>query len=202
MNSYCEELQKTLTNMGHSVVLTGKKSEIRSGDLLVLAGCIELMPPEILKLNQHNIAIHASKLPLGRGWSPAVWQILEGKSYLDISLFEAVDGVDAGDVYLRAQLPLQGTELSDQWQKMLAEKIQEMCLEFISGYDHYLKHAEVQTGEPTYYKKRSPQDSQLDISKSIEEQFNLLRVVDNEKYPAFFVKDGVRYVVKIYQDKN
>ena len=87
-------------------------------------------------------------------------------------------------------------------QEMLAEKIQEMCLEFISGYDHYLKHAEVQTGEPTYYKKRSPQDSQLDISKSIEEQFNLLRVVDNEKYPAFFVKDGVRYVVKIYQDKN
>ena len=47
-----------------------------------------------------------------------------------------------------------------------------------------------------------PAGQATDIYKSIEEQFNHLRIVDNKKYSAFFIKDGVRYVVKIYQDEN
>ena len=40
------------------------------------------------------------------------------------------------------------------------------------------------------------------MSKSIDEQFNLLRVCDNERYPAFFYKDGVKYILKINKEKN
>ena len=54
----------------------------------------------------------------------------------------------------------------------------------------------------TFYRKRTPSDSCLDINKSINEQFNLLRVVDNERYPAFFKKNNIKYVVKIYKEKK
>ncbi len=54
-----------------------------------------------------------------------------------------------------------------------------------------------QIGEPTYYRKRSPSDSELSWDKTLGEQFNLLRVCDPERYPAFFRADGHRYSVTI-----
>ena len=40
-------------------------------------------------------------------------------------------------------------------------------------------------------------DSRLDPDDTIAQQFNLLRVVDNERYPAFFELLGRRYILKI-----
>lgn len=45
-------------------------------------------------------------------------------------------------------------------------------------------------GKESFYPKRSPKDSELDINKSLNEQFNLLRIASNEDFPAFFYKDG------------
>ena len=57
-----------------------------------------------------------------------------------------------------------------------------------------------QSGEESFYPRRLPKDSELDINKSIDEQFNLFRIVDNDKYPAFFIKNGKKYVLKIYEE--
>ena len=54
-----------------------------------------------------------------------------------------------------------------------------------------------QTGEQSYYMRRRPKDSMLDVTLPIIDQFNLLRVVDNERYPAFFEVDGINYVIHI-----
>ena len=53
-------------------------------------------------------------------------------------------------------------------------------------------------GKGSYYKKRLPKDSELDIEKSIKKNFNLLRVVDNERYPSFFYYKGKNFIIKIY----
>jgi methionyl-tRNA formyltransferase len=50
---------------------------------------------------------------------------------------------------------------------------------------------------PTYYRRRTPEDSRLDPQRSIAEQFDLLRVVDPDRFPAFFDLCGHRYVVRI-----
>jgi methionyl-tRNA formyltransferase len=55
-----------------------------------------------------------------------------------------------------------------------------------------------QRGEPgPYLHRRTPEHSRLDVHKTIAEQFDLLRVVDNERYPAFFEYRGTRYRLKI-----
>ena len=74
-----------------------------------------------------------------------------------------------------------------------------MC-RVIEIYDKY-KIPIRQTGEETFYKKRNSENSKLDIDKSIKEQFNLLRIVDNDSYPAFFEVDGNRYILKIELEK-
>jgi methionyl-tRNA formyltransferase len=61
-----------------------------------------------------------------------------------------------------------------------------------------------QQGEatPTYYRKRCPDDSRIDPSRTIAEQFNLLRVADPERYPAFFDWCGHRYQITLTKLKK
>lgn len=170
-------------------------------DILFILSYHTIIDEIYLKPHKHNIVIHASDLPKGKGWAPMFWQILEGKNAIVFSMFEASSGMDSGDIYYKATLHLNGYELHDELREKQALFIEKMCLHFLEHYDKY-KVATKQVGKESFYAKRGPKDSQLDINRSIKEQFNLLRVVDNEAYPAFFEIDGHRYILKIYQDEE
>ena len=124
------------------------------------------------------------------------WQILEGKNEIPFTMFEAASGVDNGDIYMQDTLVLTGYELNDELREKQANFIIDMCLKFINNYDIH-KIANKQSGEETFYLKRTAKDSELNINKSIKEQFNLLRIVSNDDYPAFFNIDGHKYIIKI-----
>jgi len=144
--------------------------------------------------------VHSSDLPHGKGWSPLTYQILEGKNEIVNTLFEAVDAVDAGNIYLQNIMRFDGYELLGELHDIQGKKINELVLEFVSKYPNIV--ARKQEGKESFYKKRGSRDSELDISKTIAEQFDLLRVVDNEKYPAFFKHRGKKYIIKIHKDDN
>ena len=76
-----------------------------------------------------------------------------------------------------------------------------MCFEFLNGYEKF-KTPKPQKGKESFYPKRTAKDSRLDIDKTIKEQFNLLRIADNEEYPAFFEIDNHRYILKIEKAKD
>lgn len=194
MNKYSLNLKELFEKRGHIVDLISSRDDIKKGDIAFLLSCFEIIPEKYLKLNKNNIVVHASRLPEGKGWSPASWQILEGKNEIPLTLFEAVNAVDAGKIYMQDEIKLEGTELIDEWQSKLGEKIIEMCFQYVENYPVLGKE---QIGESTFYPKRKPQDSRLDINKSIKEQFNLLRIVDNEKYPAYFEIAGKPFIVRI-----
>ena len=54
-------------------------------------------------------------------------------------------------------------------------------------------------GKATFYRRRTPVDSELDPRESLAKQFNLLRMCDNARYPAFFTLKGRMYRLKIYR---
>mgnify|MGYP003654019531 CR=1 FL=1 len=54
-----------------------------------------------------------------------------------------------------------------------------------------------QKGKDTFYPRRRLEASELDINLSIKEQFNILRVVDNKRYPSYFNYMGKKYIIKI-----
>ena len=128
------------------------------------------------------------------------WQILEGKNEIVFTMFEADEKVDNGPIYMKKTLKLDGYELNPELREKQAKQIINMCLEFVNNYEKY-KNPTPQEGEETFCPKRTPKDSKLDINKSIKEQFNLLRIVDNENYPAFFEINGHKYILKIYKEK-
>lgn len=195
-NQWFIDYAKELQNILKKASLFYKHEEIESSyDVIFILSYHRIIPNEYL-LAKHNIVIHASDLPLGKGWAPMFWQILEGKNNIVFSMFEASSGVDNGDIYMKKNLSLTGFELNEELRKKQANFIIEMCIDFLDKYDEY-KNPVKQEGIETFYKKRDSKDSELDIHKSIDEQFNLLRIVDNDSYPAFFYKDGKKYILKI-----
>ena len=78
----------------HVVELMQTKAELTGGDILFLISCHEIVSVRDRQKYATSLVIHASGLPEGRGWSPHIWQILEGKHDIVVSLIEAQDEVD------------------------------------------------------------------------------------------------------------
>jgi len=195
---YAKTLVGTLESNGHHCVLCRTHEEIGEGDIAFYLGCVRITPDSVLKRNSYNLVVHESDLPSGRGFSPLTWQILSGDSRIPVCLIEASAEVDAGLIYDRAELSFEGHELSPELRDQQGQRTIELCERFCARKSGPI--GEAQSGEASYFRRRHPRDSELDVSKSIASQFPLLRVVDNIRYPAFFHYAGHRYRIQIEKD--
>lgn len=195
--THSQRFVTALEKMGHEVRITTRKSDIEEGDVLLLLSVWEIIPQHILKKNSHNLIVHESHLPTGRGWSPVSWQVLDGANEIPICLLEADSRVDAGVVYARSTFNLTGTELIQEIRKLQADATIALCLEFIKNFPHSLATAKPQVGVPTYYARRRSECSRIEPTASISDCFNLFRIADNDKYPVFFEYRGKRYKLAI-----
>jgi len=194
---YVEELKKQLSET-HTIHHVYKISDIIGGDIMLVLSCEKILKLEYLKLHKSNVVVHPSKVPLGKGWSPLAWQVLEGSNNIPVSLFEAVEAVDAGDVYIVDYIKLEGHELNEEIKHQQGLITMKMVKQYIDEFDSMIGIS--QSGEETFYPRRKQKENELDINKTIAEQFNLFRVVDNERYPAHFHLNGKKYILKIYKD--
>ena len=81
-----------------------------------------------------------------------------------------------------------------EWRQFQAEITNDLVLQFVAAN---VVNGTEQVGDPTFFRKRTPADSKLSIDMSIKDQFNLLRVVDNKAYPAFFKINEILYKLTI-----
>lgn len=198
-NEYIPKLILSWLAAGHQCAWVHFAEDLPDGDI-----CFYLSYGRIVDLNtrkkyKNNLVVHASDLPKGRGWSPTSWLILENEQRIPVTLLEAANEVDAGLIYSQEWFELNGTELAEQWRIKLAQTTVQLVTDFVSEYPESLAVARPQCGNPTYYRKRTPVDSKLDLDLTLRNQFNLFRIVDNENYPAYFCMGGKEFVLKIFQ---
>ncbi len=178
------------------------ENKIDKGDVCFILGYYQKVKKETLEKFNACLVIHESDLPKGRGWSPISWQIEKGTNKIPICLIKAGEKIDAGEIYIKEFIELDGTELLEEIKTKQWNKTKEIIKKFINGYPSILKKGLKQKGNPTYYKKRTYKDNKLNPNKTIAEQFNKLRVCDNEKFPAWFFYKGKKYIIKIYGGGN
>lgn len=197
---YAEVLVSKLIGKGINAVLVGPDDQLRQSDMTFYLGCIYKKTDDELGLSKLNMVVHESALPSGRGFAPIAWQILAGQQEIIMSLIDIEKGqpVDSGKIYLQAKLSLKGHELLPEWRKAQASITNDLVLQFVEAN---VANGTEQVGDATFFRKRTPADSELSIDMSINEQFDLLRVVDNEAYPAFFEKDEILYKLIIEKMK-
>jgi len=187
--------EEIIKQFNFSVSLIHKHEDVVKGEVLCLLSCEKIFKK--LNYNRYNLVVHESDLPSGKGWSPLTWQILEGKNEIPVTLFEAAESVDSGEIYAKEYIKLNGSELLPEIKDQQGIITIKLILFFLENFP---MEGKKQVGDTTFYDRRKPEDSKLDINKSIAHQFNLLRVCDNERYPAYFSYKGSEY--KIIIEKN
>ena len=192
---FAERLVAEIRQGGDDVAFAREHREIANGAVAFYLGCLHVTPPDVLARNRRNLVVHESDLPEGRGFSPLTWQILEGKTRIPVCLLEAVEEVDAGPIIYREAIEYEGHELVGELRQRLGDMTVSLCHRFLA--EPSPPAGEQQAGEASFYGRRRPVDSQLDPAQTIAEQFELLRVVDNERYPAWFDYRGRRYKITI-----
>ena len=195
------EWKREMETAGHDVALAFDKKDLAGGDCLFLVSCAQMVGPADRDKFRATLVLHASDLPRGRGWSPHVWAIVGGASRITLCLLEAREPVDTGPVWLRTEFELEGHELLPEINEKLFAAELELMTRAVNEFDSMIP-VEQSGDEGSYMKKRTPEHSRLDPALSIAEQFDLLRVVDNERYPAFFDHRGHRYVLRIEKSES
>lgn len=185
----------------HEVELVDAAARLSGGDILFLISCSEFVGSATRGRYRHTLVVHASRLPQGRGWSPHIWQILEGSHAVPVSLLEAEDKIDSGRIWDERVIPLEGHELHDEINRKLFAITLEL-MDFAVDNETTVVPRDQGSQAPTYYRKRSPDDSRLDPTKSIAEQFDLMRVADPDRFPCFFEHRGHVYRLILQKDSK
>lgn len=198
---HVKELICWITQQGLKVNFARHQDDLINCDVSFFIGCTKIVHEFNLNKSKLNLVIHESNLPQGKGFAPVAWQILDGKKEIPICLIEASKSADSGDIWLQDNIILTGQELYHEWREKQGKATLNICKQFINDFPNIIPKK--QSGEESFYPRRSPKDSELSVDKTLKDQFDLLRTVDNEKFPAFFHYRGKTYKLEIseYESK-
>ena len=195
--NYTNLIMKKLKELHFNCNIKDNHEDIELNSIAIYLSYHKIVPMHFIEKAHQSIVVHASDLPKGKGFSPWVWQILEGNNCIPICLFQMMERLDEGDIFQKKLLQLDGTELLEKIRDKLGNIIVEMVLEHLTQKQK--PEGAKQIGKSTFYRKRSSSDSEINPNISIGKQFNLLRIVDNTKYPAFFHYKNKKYILRIEQ---
>lgn len=202
-NNYRKEIINKLKNHVGQIYFCNNHNKLkRNYDLNIIFSYFKIIPNTFLRKSKFNLIPHESDLPKGKGMSPLTWQILEGKKKIFFSLIEANTKLDGGLIYYKKTQKIPKDLLFDEIKKIQFNENLKLIVKFIKYYKKNKKApiGKIQNGKSSFYKKRYPKNSQINIKHSIQSQFNLLRVVDNKNYPAYFKIYGKKYILRISKE--
>jgi len=192
VNHYLQKFKNEL-DLKHSVSILRSSSELTGGDMLFLISCNEKLNRNQLDLYTYRFTLHASNLPLGRGWSPHIWDLINGANEIWISLLDAAEEVDSGDIYCKKRIEIPKSALWDEINEKLFTIEVEMMKFAVEHHEELKRSPQDKEINFTYHRKRNPNDSEIDPRKTLIEQFNKIRVCDPNRFPAFFELYGTKY---------
>lgn len=178
------------------IALSRDVKDVGGGDFLFLISCHQIVRADVRSRFRHVLVLHASDLPKGRGMSPHIWQVVEGAESITLSMLNAEDALDSGDIWQQRIIELDGTELHDGINAKLFDAEIDLMTWALDHCDASVAQPQ-RTDQATYYRRRTPEDSRIDPTQSLAENFNLLRVADPSRFPAFFEYRGQRYILRI-----
>lgn len=130
------------------------------------------------------VIFHMTDLPFGRGGSPLQNLIAQGIYETKISALRCVEEMDAGPIYLKKPFSLYGS--AEEIFLRASEVIEDMIVEILEK----LPDPMPQEGVPTVFKRRKPEESDLATAQTLEQAFDLIRMLDADGYPLAFINFG------------
>jgi len=130
------------------------------------------------------VCFHETDVPYGRGGSPLQNLIVRGHKSTMLTALRMVDEVDAGPVYLKRSLSMEGR--AEEIYERAADLVYDMIRELIASEPTPV----AQQGEVTMFSRRTPDESILPQSGSAEALYDFIRMLDAPTYPKAFIDWG------------
>ena len=143
----------------------------------------DIVPSNVLSQTE-CVCFHMTDLPFGRGGSPLQNLISRGHTETVISAIQMVPEIDAGPVYMKRALSLQGT--AHEIYINAAEIVMDMISEIVTTEPKPTP----QTRPPTLFKRRTPSQSVMPESTEAEALYDHIRMLDAPDYPHGFLDHG------------
>lgn len=141
-----------------------------------------IVPEEVFN-SFECVIFHMTDLPYGRGGSPLQNLIQRGHQETKISALRCVQEMDAGPIYLKRPLCLEGA--ASEIFLRAAGIIEEMIEDIVRDNPTPLR----QEGEPILFERRKPKESDLARAQvqNLNDFFDFIRMLDAEGYPRAFL---------------
>ncbi len=170
-------------------------------DLIVVVAYGKILPKAILALPERGcINVHGSLLPQYRGAAPIQWAVLNGEKVTGVTTMRMDEGLDTGDILLKAETQIRENETSGELFDRLSAMGAELLLETLQGIEKGDIIREKQDDQKaTYAPMLNKSFSRIDWNKPAAEVHNLVRGL-NPWPVAETTLDGK--VLKIYKTKS
>lgn len=146
-----------------------------------------IVPAEILAAAE-CVCFHMTDVPFGRGGSPLQNLIARGHRETRLSALRMTAELDAGPVYLKAPLSLEGGA------EEIFIRASELSAELAATIARLRPEPQPQTGEPVIFKRRRPEESRVPELPGLTELHDFIRMLDADGYPRAFIEHaGFRY---------
>lgn len=146
-----------------------------------------LVPPEVFE-NYECICFHMTDVPFGRGGSPLQNLVARGHRSTQLTALRMVRELDAGPVYAKEALSLDGTaeEVYVRATRLATRLIRRIVADRPDPVP--------QTGAPVVFPRRRPEESALPVLPALDAVHDFIRMLDADGYPrAFLVHAGYRF---------
>ena len=139
--------------------------------------------PKDIWSNFECVVFHMTDLPYGRGGSPLQNLIVRGHSKTKISALRVEEGLDTGDVYMKADLKLAGVaqEIYSRASEIIFTK---MIPEIIRKEPKPIK----QKGEVVVFSRRRPEEGSIQNLPNLKTVYDFIRMLDAEGYPKAYLE--------------
>ena len=169
-------------------------------DVIVVVAFGQILPKEILDMTPYGcINVHASLLPKYRGAAPIQWAIIGGEEVTGITTMQMDEGLDTGDMILKAEVSITEDETGESLHDKLAATGAALCVETLEALDEGTAVFEHQGESPTSYAKMLDKKmGDIDWNKTAIEIERLVRGLNS--WPSAYTHWEDK-VVKIWNAK-
>ena len=145
-------------------------------ELGVVVAFGQIIKPHVLDVVP-MINVHFSLLPRWRGAAPVERAILAGDEVTGVDIMRVEEGLDTGDVYAGAEVPIGPSTTAPQLRETLVgESVRLLTEQLVMPVSDWIDDGTPQSGETTYAKKLASSEFEIDWSRSPVEVHRLIRI--------------------------
>ena len=133
-------------------------------DIIVVVAYGLILPKEILEIPQYGcVNVHASLLPKWRGAAPIERAILAGDSTSGVTIMAMDEGLDTGNMLLKAEVEIGGRHTREDLEQNLAMVGRQALIKVLDNLESYLSSSQEQDdSESSYANKLSKEEALID----------------------------------------